>query len=92
MVTLYRGPDDSVADEIQNALEEMVIAHETVTVENLTSLPDDVPCLPALRDDEEVITGKDALRSHLNDLRDLMKDWNKFQSDACYVEDDGTIC
>jgi len=92
MITLYRPPADPWADEIQDALDEMVIAYETETVEDDRALPDDVPDLPALRDDDEVVTGEAALRDHLDDLRDLMADWDRFQSDACYIEDDGSIC
>lgn len=92
MITLYRPSDDAWADEIQNALDDMVIAYETEVVDEKSSLPADVPSLPALRDDEDVITGEDALRDHLKHLRDLMADWDRFQSDACYVEEDGTVC
>ena len=92
MITLYRRPDDARADDIQKALDNMVIAYETETVEPRTALPDDVPETPALRDDGEVITGEAALNEHLEQLADLMNDWDRFQSDACYIEDDGTIC
>jgi len=92
MTTLYRSPNDSWADEIEEALDEMVIAHETETIDNGRSLPDDIPALPALRDEGEVVTGEAALRDHLAHLRDLMADWNRFQSDACFVDDDGTVC
>jgi len=92
MIVLYRRPDDSWADEIEEALDEMVIAYETEAVENDASLPADVPELPALRDDGEVVTGETALRDHLDDLQDLMADWDRFQSDACYIEEDGSVC
>ena len=92
MVTLYRRPDDAWADDIQSALDDMVIAYETETIDDGTVPPDDVPQLPALRDDEEVITGREALRERLDALRSLMADWDRFQSDACYVEDDGSVC
>lgn len=92
MITLYRHPDDAWADEIQEALDAMVIAYETVTVESEATAPDDVSALPALRDDGEVVTGRNALRDRLDALRALMADWDRFQSDACYIEDDGSIC
>lgn len=92
MIILYRRPDDAWADEIQEDLDEMVIAYDTETVEDETSLPGDVDDLPALRDEEKVVTGETALREHLDHLRDLMEDWDRFQSDACYVEEDGSIC
>jgi hypothetical protein len=92
MITLYRRPDDAWADEVQTALDEMVIAYETETVADDAALPDDMPDTPALRDDGEVITGEAALRTHLEELQELMNDWDRFQSDACYIEDDGTVC
>jgi hypothetical protein len=92
MVTLYRRPDDAWADDIQSALDDMVIAYETETIDDGTVPPDDVSQLPALRDDEEVITGREALRERLDALRSLMAEWDRFQSDACYVEDDGSVC
>ena len=92
MITLYRRPDSTDADEIQSVLDEIVIAYETEVVRDKDALPDDVPDLPALRDDEEVVTGDAALEEHLEDLRSLMAEWDRFQSDACYIEDDGTIC
>jgi glutathione S-transferase len=92
MIVLYRRPDDPWADEVQEALDEMVIAYETESVPDADALPADVPDTPALRDDGEVITGGAALRIHLEELRALMNDWDRFQSDACYVEDDGSIC
>jgi hypothetical protein len=92
VITLYRSPDDPWADEIQEALDEMVIAYETETIADGATPPDDIPDLPALRDEGKIVTGEAPLRAHLDDLRDLMADWNRFQSDACYIEDDGTIC
>lgn len=92
MITLYRRRDDAWGDEIQDALDEMVIAYETEIVAPEASPPDDVPELPALRDDDDVITGRSNLRTHLDELRSLMKNWDRFQSDACYIEDDGSIC
>jgi hypothetical protein len=90
MITLYRRPDDPQADDLQAALDEMVIAYETEPVTG--DLPEDVPGLPALRTDGDVVTGAAALHDALDDLRTLMDDWDRFQSDACYIEDDGTIC
>jgi len=92
MILLYRRPEDPWADEIQDTLDDLVIAYEVESVESEASLPSDVPELPALRDDEAVVTGEEALRNHLDDLRALMADWDRFQSDACYVEEDGSIC
>lgn len=92
MIILYRQPDDQWADEIQEALDEMVIAYETDVFATASAGPDDVPALPALRDDGEIVTEETALRKRLDKLRRLMQDWDRFQSDACYLEDDGSVC
>ena len=92
MITLYRRPESDSADAIQETLDEIVIAYETELVSDDAALPADVPTLPALRDDEAVITDPDALDAHLEELRELMRDWDRFQSDACYIEEDGSIC
>lgn len=92
MVTLYRRPDDDKADAIQATLDDIVIAYETKTVEADAPLPDDISETPALRDDGDVITGETDLKAHLEELTELMNDWDRFQSDACYIEDDGTVC
>jgi hypothetical protein len=59
MITLYRRPDDPWADEIQKALDEMVIAYETETVDDGRSPPEDIPDLPALRDEGEVVVPRE---------------------------------
>lgn len=92
MITLYRSPDDGLGHEIERALDDMVIAYETETVHDESRLPADIPTLPALRDEGTVITGKDALRTHLEHLENLMENWDRFQSDACYVEEDESVC
>jgi len=92
MITLYRRANDPWADEIQEALDEMAIAYETGTIDDSTSPPDDVPALSVLRDEGEIVTGEQALCDHLDALRDLLADWDRFQSDACYAEEDGSIC
>ena len=70
----------------------MGIAYKAGTITDTATLQDDVPERPALRDDGEGIPSEAALREHLAELRDRMNDWDRFQSDACYIEDDGTVC
>ena len=92
MITLYHRPNDAHADSIQETLDDLVVAYDTVVVPQDQSPPSDVPSLPALRDDGTVITGKNALSRHLSELETLLSDWRRFQSDACYVNDDGSVC
>ena len=48
VITLYRSPDDPWADEIQEALDEMVIAYETETIaDGATPRTTFQPCPPS---------------------------------------------
>lgn len=96
MITLYRQPESLLGDEVQEALEEIVIRHDVVTVSSLGELPKidsaTVQELPALIDDGAVYTGREALERRVEKLRRLMGDWDRFQSDTCEIDDEGRIC
>lgn len=96
MITLYRHPDSARGAAIQEALEEIVIRHEVVTVASAADLPEGnaltIQDLPALIDDGVVYTGEAALDRHVEALRRLMEDWNRFQSDTCEIDDEGRVC
>ena len=47
--------------------------------------------LPALQDGREIFTGP-AIAPHLRELERVMAEWQKYQSDSCYVGDDGQAC
>lgn len=94
MPTLYRRPDSPRGDEVQQALIDMVIAHDVTMVRSEADLPDGCSRgdLPILHDDGDLLTDPAALRSRLDTLRSLMAEWDRFGSDACHIEDDGTLC
>lgn len=94
MPTLYRPPNSSLADEVQDALTSMVIAHDVRVIEPEDDLPEGLSRadLPALLDDGDLVTDPAAIRERVDALRTLMSDWEGFGSDACHIEDDGTIC
>jgi hypothetical protein len=48
-------------------------------------------------DELTIVDGGERIRAsrvpeYLDELRSLVALWRKYQSDACYVEDDGSIC
>lgn len=101
MPTLYRRPPSTpvataFADAVQDALDEIVIEHEVSNVSSEADLPEGVSVsmqdLPVLVDDGTAYTDPPAIRQHLDELRQLMADWNRFQSDTCHINDDGTVC
>lgn len=96
MITLYRHSESALGAEIQDALEEMVIQHEVVIVNSEDDFPEadgvSLQKLPALVDDGTIYTGEEALHQRLDVLRELMGNWNRFQSDACYLDEEGRVC
>ncbi len=96
MITLYRRPESPLGEAVQEVLQEIVIQHKVVTVAS----PDDLPRLdavtmndlPVLVDDGAVFAGKEALERHVEELRRLMGDWDRFQSDTCEIDEEGRLC
>lgn len=94
MIEFYRPANCSDCADIEAALAEMVIAHKTVTVEdaqNAAALPPNTP-LPALKDNNKIITGHSAIATHVKELQKFVEAWRRFQGDSCYIDDDGEIC
>lgn len=90
MVELFRTSESPLADEIEEQLREMVAAYRTEVVESPAEVP--VDRLPAIRHGEDLVTGEEALLAYLEELRELLGEWDRFGADACYIEDDGSIC
>ena len=78
----HRGTTD-----IETALEDLVVAHTVID-----SRAADVPVeLPAVFENGRWY-GQADLGDYLTELRSTVALWRKYQSDACYIEDDGSIC
>lgn len=94
MITFYRTKHCKGCQGIQTILEEMTLAHEVVIVEKSN---EDIPGLPpgirppAMMDDKELIKGKRAIFAHLEEMEGFKEQWYKFQSDACYCDEEGNI-
>ncbi len=94
MIELYRPVDCLTCIDIEVALKEMVVAHKIMIVSE-DDTPDCLPAntpLPALKDNGEIITGQPAITAHLKELEEFVAEWRRFQSDACYIDDDGETC
>jgi hypothetical protein len=92
MITLYRTADCPRCSAIQEVLEGMTLAHKVVIVEDAQGSP--VPHasrLPVLEDEGKVIEGRDAILQHLDQLAGFKAEWEKFQTDACYCDDEGNV-
>ncbi len=87
MIELHVAPETDRARDIEAALIELVVAHTVVRGERSVAPVD----LPAIHENGHWY-GPDELDGYLADLRTTVALWRKYQSDACYIEDDGSIC
>jgi glutaredoxin len=92
MITLYRVPQCNACDEVQETLRELVVAHQVVDVAKERPAEIAGKELPVIVDGDEWVSGEAALTDYLSELTRLMEQWRKFQSDVCYIDDDGKTC
>jgi hypothetical protein len=44
-----------------------------------------------ITNNEKIVSGND-IPAYVNELKRLMRDWQSFQGDYCYVDEDGKVC
>lgn len=94
MIKFYHEEDCKNCREIEDKLKELVLAHQVIIVGSVKendNLPDALS-LPVLADDNRLISGSEAIQEHLQKLEKFVREWRKYQSDVCYVDEDGEIC
>ena len=92
MIVLHRNREDGKGLQIQAALEDLVVAHRVEVVSSAAEASAAVATLPAIVDNGRTIVGDSALDAYLDELAAWMGEWRKFQSDSCYIDDDGEVC
>lgn len=94
MLTLYRPPNCPTCAAFEDILKELVVAHRVVVVspERLVEGLGSGVRPPALQDNGQTITGHEAIAAHLKELEAFVAAWRKFESDACYIDDEGETC
>jgi len=92
MIKLYREENSLQADIIEAEFRELVLGYDRVVIDEKESaqLFDDTT-LPVITNNERVVSG-DEIPAYIKELKQLMRDWQRFQSDACYVDEDGETC
>lgn len=84
MIELHRPPVSADADAVAGKLAEMVVAHRIVEDQSLPA--------PVLVDGAMTATGPREIEAFLATLRRDLDDWSRFQTDACYLDDEGRVC
>lgn len=93
MIKLYREEKSAQADAIEAEFREMVLGYDRVVVDadEAARLFGEEAALPLITNNEKVVSG-DQIRPYIRELEQLMRDWQRFQGDFCYVDGDGETC
>lgn len=94
MIELFRTTQGKTADWVEAEFRELVVGYckHLITPAQADKLFGKHVQLPVIRDHERVVSGRDALLGYLRELEKLAADWRRFQSDACYIDEDGQVC
>lgn len=93
MIKLFREEDSQQADAIEAEFQEMVLGYDRVVIDEKGAVQMfgmDIT-LPVVTNNEKIVSG-DGILAYVRELKQLMRDWQLFQGDFCYVDDDGEIC
>lgn len=93
MITFFRTPDCPECVEIQETLEELCLAHNVMLLkgdDDAAGLPQGTHP-PVLVDGNEVIQGRESIMAHLEGLEEFKALWEKYQTDACYCDEEGNV-
>ncbi len=94
MIELYRPIDCPTCADLEAALQELVVAHRVIVVE-VGQIPVELGpdiSLPALKENGQIIYGPEAIAAYMRDLERFVINWRRFQSDSCYIDDEGQAC
>lgn len=96
MIVLNRTFPDSFADEVQERLEELVLAYRVVPDEpggDGEAIDNDASPAPVIIHGQRTYRGADEIRAFLDELAQELAVGRQFQSDACYLDpDDPSRC
>lgn len=93
MVKIYREKVSSQADAIEAELQDMIFGYDREIVDAASAARQFGPqhSLPVITNQEKIVSGEH-IPAYMKELRALMKDWQAFQGDSCYVNDNGENC
>jgi glutaredoxin len=94
MITFFRRENCPACGAIEETLAELCIRHEITLVDREghgdRSTPEGTRP-PVLLDEGQVYQGSGAILAHLDELAEFRAVWEKFQTDACYCDDEGNV-
>ncbi len=94
MLRFVRTAQCRKCDAIQETLESLCLAHDVrvgmTHGPRASGLPASVTA-PVLIDGDRVIEGDEPILKHLEELAAVKALWDKYQTDACYCDEEGRV-
>ena len=93
MIKLYREENSAQADIVEAEFRELVLGYDRVVMDASEArrlFGADIT-LPVITNNERIVSGE-GIKTYIKELTQLVRDWRRFQSDACYVDEDGESC
>ena len=90
MIKLYREEKSAYADTLEAEFRDLVLGYDRVVIdakEAVQAFGADIS-LPVLTDNARIVSG-DQIPAYIKELTQLIHSWRRFQSDCCYIDDDG---
>ncbi len=88
MIYLHRTQNSALADKIESELKRLVVAYKVVDHDENRNFE----ALPAIMENGKTVTGEKPILLFLKELKHFASEWRKFQTDACYIDEDGNVC
>ena len=93
MVKLFREKISAQADTIEAEFRDMILGYDRVIIDPAEATARFGPehSLPVITNNDRIVSGQE-ITPYINELQDLMREWQAFQGDSCYVDEGGRIC
>ena len=93
MIKLYREETSAQADAIEADFQDLILGYDRVVIgpAKATEMFGPEHSLPVITNNEKVVSGNE-IPGCIRELQTLMREWQAFQGDSCYVNDDGETC
>ncbi|MFT3890002.1 MAG: hypothetical protein QM730_00070 [Anaerolineales bacterium] len=90
MIKLYREEKSTQADIIEAEFRDLALGYDRVLMNPKDAQHQfgDNVSLPVLTDNARIVSGEE-IPAYVQELTELVHSWRRFQSDCCYIDDDG---
>jgi hypothetical protein len=93
MIKIYREEISPKADRIEAEFRDMILGYDREIITPTEAIRRFGPqhSLPVITNNEKVLS-RDCIPVYVEELRNLMQEWQAFQGDWCYINDMGEVC